>query len=150
MWVLLNNCPPAYEALFTQLWSSEDLVLVRFPGVAAGTTLHEQFRILVEQTDAEIVYFAEDDYFYLPGQFQQAVNFLKQNPDADFATPYDHPDLHSTDLHNHQRDKKVWRQDLEFLYQHDTYIFGQTRRINRKPGAFSWAFSGLQGEPFLI
>ena len=106
LWALLNNCPPDYEAMFTQLWPAQDLVLVRFPGVAARTTLHEQFRILAEQTDAEIVYVAEDDYFYLPGQFQQAVNFLKQNPDADFATPYDHPDLHSTDLHNHPRETR--------------------------------------------
>ena len=44
--------------------------------------------------------------FISPGQFQQAVNFLKQNPDADFATPYDHPDLYSTDLHNHPRETR--------------------------------------------
>ncbi len=114
LWALLNNCPPEYEAMFTKLWQAEDLVLVRFPGVAAGTTLHEQSRILAEQTDAGITYFAEDDYFYLSGQFQQAVNFLKQNPDADFAAPYDHPDLYSTDLHNHPRvtrefDGRKWR-----------------------------------------
>jgi hypothetical protein len=100
LWVLLNNCPPEYETLFTQLWPAENLVLVRYPGVSGGTTLHEQLRLLMEQTDAGIVYLAEDDYFYLPGQFQLAVNFLKQNPDADFATPYDSPDLHKTDLHN--------------------------------------------------
>ena len=106
LWALLNNCPPEYEALFKSVWPEEDLVLVRFPGVAAGTTLHEQSRILAEQTDAEIAYFAEDDYFYLPGQFQQAVNFLRQNPDADFATPYDHPDLYSTELHHHPRETR--------------------------------------------
>lgn len=100
LWVLLNNCPPQYESLFTQLWPAEDLVLVRYPGVSGSTTLHEQLRLLMAQTDAEIVYLAEDDYFYLPGQFPLAVNFLKQNPDADFATPYDGPDLHETDLHD--------------------------------------------------
>jgi hypothetical protein len=100
LWVLLNNCPPTYETLFTELWPSEDVVLLRYPGVPAGTTLHEQSRILMEQTDAKIVYFAEDDYFYLPGQFQLAVDFLKQNPAADFVSPYDHLDLHTTDLHN--------------------------------------------------
>jgi len=99
LWVLLNNCPPEYEVLFKTLWPAEDLVLVRFPGVAASTTLHEQSRILMEQTDAEIVFLSEDDYFHLPGQFQLAVNFLKQNPDADFAAPYDHLDNHTTDLH---------------------------------------------------
>jgi hypothetical protein len=109
IWVLLNDCPPAYEKMFTELWPSEDLVLLRYPGVAPGTTLHEQFRILTEQTDAEIVYFSEDDYFYLPGQFQLAVNFLKQNPVADFATPYDHPDLHTTDLHNYPHQTREFK-----------------------------------------
>ncbi len=99
LWVLLNNCPPEYEEMFQRWWPAEDLVLVRFPGVAASTTLHEQSRILAEQTDAEIVFLSEDDYFHLPGQFQLAVDFLRQNLDADFATPYDHLDNHTTDLH---------------------------------------------------
>src|ERR1700690_1371880 len=98
LWVLLNGCPPAYESLFTKLWATEDLVLVRYPGVAPGTTVYEQARILLEQTDAEIVHFAEDDYFYLPDQFQLAVDFLRQNPDADFATPYENFDYYTADL----------------------------------------------------
>ena len=98
LWVLLDGCPPAYDLMFTKLWPPEDLVLLRYPGVGAGTTLHEQARILIEQTDAEIVHFAEDDYFYLPDQFPLAVNFLKQNPDADFATPYENFDYYTADL----------------------------------------------------
>ena len=96
MWVLLDNCPPAYEKLFTDLWPAEDLILVRFPGVGDATTFRNQVKILMEQTDAETVYLAEDDYFYLPDQFHLAVNFLKQNPEADFLSPYNHPDLHNT------------------------------------------------------
>jgi hypothetical protein len=99
VWVLLNQCPPEYETLFTQLWPAEDLVLVRYPGVSGSTTLHEQQRLLMEQTDADIVCLAEDDYFYLPNQFPLAVDFFKKNPDADFATVYDCPDLHTMDLH---------------------------------------------------
>src|SRR6185295_15512747 len=53
LWVLLNACPPVYEKIFTELWAPEDLILVRYEGVGAGTTLHEQSRILTEQTDAE-------------------------------------------------------------------------------------------------
>ena len=98
LWAILNDCPPAYESIFTKLWAPEDLVLLRYPGVGAGTTLHEQARILIEQTDAEIVHFAEDDYFYLPDQFHLAVNFLKQNLDADFVTPYENFDYYTADL----------------------------------------------------
>jgi len=113
VWALLDNCPPAYEKLFTDLWSPEDLVLVRFPGVGDATTFNHQNKILIEQTDAEIVYLAEDDYFYLPDQFQHAIKFLKQNPDAQFVSPYDHPDLHNTEFHNLPQkakscDRLVW------------------------------------------
>jgi hypothetical protein len=100
LWVLLNDCPPAYEAMFTRIWGPDHIVLLRYPGVAAGTTLHEASRILREQTDAEIVYFADDDYVYLRDQFKLGVDFLKQNLDADFVAYYDHLDLHTTDLHN--------------------------------------------------
>ncbi|MBU6408793.1 MAG: glycosyltransferase family 2 protein [Verrucomicrobia bacterium] len=104
LWALLNDCPPEYEELFSRRWPAEDLVLMRYPGVPPGTTLHEQARILMEQTDAEIVYFVEDDYFHLPGRFERAIRFLKQYPDADFATTYDHPDVYTTDLHRHRRE----------------------------------------------
>jgi hypothetical protein len=100
LWVLLNDCPPAFEEIFTRLFAPEDLVLVRYPGVGPGITLREQFRILVEQTDAEFVGFAEDDYFYLPGQLEMGVNFLKQNRDADFITPFESHDFYLIDLHN--------------------------------------------------
>jgi hypothetical protein len=100
VWVLLDNCPPAYEKMFTQLWPPEDLVLMRYPGVGDGATFREQSRILMEQTDAELVYFAEDDYFYLPGQFPLAVDYLKQNPAVDFIAPYESSDFYTADLHN--------------------------------------------------
>jgi hypothetical protein len=106
LWVLLDNCPSEYEALFTQLWSPEDLVLVRFPGIGDGATLREQARILMEQTDAEIVYFAEDDYFYLPGQFPLVVDFLKQNPDADFVATHESSDFYTADLHRFHHESR--------------------------------------------
>ena len=107
IWVLLDNCPPAYDAMFTKLWAAEDLVLKHYPGVGDGATFLEQYRILMEQTDAEIVYFAEDDYFYLPDQFELAVNFLRQNTAAHFVSPYDHPDLHTTELHAGPREVRT-------------------------------------------
>jgi len=99
IWALLDGCPPAYEKLFTDLWDSSDLVLVRFPAVGDAATFQAQVRTLMEQTDADIVYLAEDDYFYQPDQFQLAVQFLRENPEAQFASPYDHPDIHNTELH---------------------------------------------------
>jgi hypothetical protein len=99
IWILVDSCPPEYEAMFREVWGPADLTFVRYQGISAPTALKEQIRILTEQTDAEIIYCAEDDYCYLPGQFKTAVDFLKQNPDADFVSPYDHPDIHNTELH---------------------------------------------------
>jgi hypothetical protein len=99
LYVLLNACPPEYEMLFRQIWPAQDLVFRHYQGVPQGTTLHEQSKILLEQTDAELVFWAEDDYFYLPNQFRQAVDFIRENQDADFVSPYDHPDFYTTDLH---------------------------------------------------
>ena len=108
LWALLDNCPPAYETLFTELWSPEDLVLLRYPGVGDPATFREQARILMEQTDAEIIYFAEDDYFYLPDQFQAAVEFLKQNPAADFVAPYQSLEFYTGDMENFPRENRVF------------------------------------------
>jgi hypothetical protein len=106
LYVLLNACPPEFEDIFTRRFAPEDLVLIRYPGVGPGKTLHEQFRILTEQTDAEYVGFSEDDYFYLPGQLEVGVNFLKQNRDADFVTPYESPDFYRIDLHKMATEKR--------------------------------------------
>ena len=148
VWALLNNCPPEYEALFTRLWPAEDLVLVRYPGVSGGETLHEQQRILSEQTDAEIVYLAEDDYFYLPHQFPLIVNFLKQNPDADFATAYDSPDIHFTDLHQcidevRTVGGKHWRSSVSTTH---SFLARRAAMIECRP-LFDKLFHAFPGRP---
>jgi len=57
---------------------------------------------ILKEYYSEIVYFAEDDYVYLPNQFKIMVNFLKQNPNVDFITPYDHPDFYYHQLHRYK------------------------------------------------
>lgn len=131
IWVLLDNCPPVYESLFTSLWSSQDLTLIHYPGVGDGATLREQTRILMEQTDAGIVFFAEDDYFYLPDQIPLAIEFIKENADADFVAPYEDWDFHTGDMNNLPRKTKsfsgkVWNTSVctthTFLCKRDTLI----------------------------
>jgi hypothetical protein len=107
VWVLLDNCPPEYEELFTSLWPSEDLVLLRFPGIGNMGTLMEQINILMAQEDADFVYMAEDDYVYLPGRFHLMLDLLKNHSDVDFCTAYDHPDYYNHDFHLHHMRIKV-------------------------------------------
>jgi len=108
MWVLLDGCPPIYEELFLRLWDKEDLTFLRYARVGDATTFREQVRTLMEQNAAEIVYLAEDDYFYLENEFESAVGFIKDNPDINFISPYNHPDIYSTELHNIPRDSRTW------------------------------------------
>ncbi len=100
VYALLDKCPPVYEELFKRLWPAEDLTITHYPGIGNRGTLAKQIYLLGEQTDAEIVYFAEDDYFYLPGQFPLAVNFMRENGDVHFVSPYDHLDHYTTELHD--------------------------------------------------
>jgi hypothetical protein len=99
IWVLLDGCPEEYAALFLKYFDSRDLVLLRLPGIGNQATFGKQLDILLEQTDSEFVYFAEDDYVYLPDQFSRMLDFLRAYDDAHFISPYDHPDCYTCDLH---------------------------------------------------
>lgn len=99
IWVILDGCPPEYRALFEQHFAPGDLVFVEVDGIGNRATFERQIDILLSQSDAEFVYFAEDDYLYLGEQFPLMVDFLMAHPDADFVTPYDHPDCYHLELH---------------------------------------------------
>jgi hypothetical protein len=99
IWVLLDGCPPEYGNLFTKYFDPDDLVLLPLDSIGNQATFGRQIDILLEQQDSDVVYFAEDDYVYLPGQFRDMVDFLLQNEGVHFVTPYDHLDCYTLDLH---------------------------------------------------
>lgn len=99
LWVLLDGCPDSYADLFAKYFDARDLVLVRLPGIGNLATFGKQIEILLAQTDSDLVYFAEDDYFYLPNQFSQMVEFLRAHDDVDFISPYDHLDCYTLEIH---------------------------------------------------
>ncbi len=98
-WVLLDGCPDIYEEIFRDRIPASDLVVARLPGVGNRATFARQIEILLQQEDASLVYFAEDDYFYLPGQFPLMLDFIRDSGDVDFVSPYDHLDCYKLDLH---------------------------------------------------
>jgi hypothetical protein len=107
IFVLLDGCPPEFESLFTELFEIADLELIRYEGIGNRKTFSRQIDILLRQDFADAVYFAEDDYFYLPNQFGEMLEFLKSNPDVDFVSPYDHPDYYSLALHSGPQSARV-------------------------------------------
>jgi hypothetical protein len=99
LWVLLDNCPPAYAELVKSIFRGTPVELIPLGGEGNGPTFIRQVEILSAQTAANLVYFAEDDYLYLPRSLERTVNFMRRHPEADFVTPYDHADFHLKYVH---------------------------------------------------
>lgn len=108
IWVLLDNCPSEYEELFKKYFDINDLEIIKLPGIGNRGTLKKQIHILSEQNVSKIVYFAEDDYFYMPNQFETMVNFIRNSKDVDFLSPYDNPDYYNLDLHRYSSKIKIF------------------------------------------
>jgi hypothetical protein len=102
MWVLLDGCPPEYERLFERYFTPEELELIRLDGVGNCATFGMQLDILTQQSEADLVYFAEDDYLYTPGRFREMIRLLIETPGVDFVSPYDHADNYSLGLHGYR------------------------------------------------
>lgn len=100
LWVLLDGCPEEYAQLFRKYFDDEDLVLISLRNLGNRATFDKQIELLLEQQDSEVVYFAEDDYFYLPGRFSSMINFLLMHQDVHFISPYDHLDCYRLELHH--------------------------------------------------
>jgi hypothetical protein len=142
-WVLLDGCPPEYGKLFKKYFDEHDVVLFDLKGIGNERTFCKQIDILVEQRDAEVVYFAEDDYFYLPNQFTTMINFLLGHEDVDFVSPYDHLDCYMLELHRQPKWLRLhggrhWRTAsstcLTFLTRRETLEKTQTvfRKYKRR------------------
>jgi hypothetical protein len=96
MWVLLDGCPPEYEELFQEEFDDVEMEIIRLDSVGNHATFSWQIDLLTKQMDSDFVYFAEDDYFYVPGALGKMIGLMRDNPDVDFVTPYDHPDSYNT------------------------------------------------------
>jgi len=149
LWVLLDNCPGEYGALLKELFPDTTMELVPLPGVGNGPTFQRQVEILGSQTDAELVYFAEDDYLYLPGSLEATVKFMRGHPEADFATAYDHTDFYSKYIHRFHdaevvEDGRRWRTVastcLTFMARREAVAASVPvfRTYNRNPDLAMW------------
>jgi len=94
MWVLLDNCPPSYHELVSSVFPETDVEFLSLGGEGNEATFARQIDILTAQQASGLVYFAEDDYLYLPGALERAVDFLRRHPDADALNVADHAAYH--------------------------------------------------------
>lgn len=60
-------------------------------------------------SDDDIVYFSEDDYFYIADAFVALLRAAEDLPEVDFFTLYDHPDYYNLPVHRRYRPSRERR-----------------------------------------
>lgn len=108
IFAILDGCPPEYERLFEDTLDGLDLKVIPTSHLGNQRTFSYQIDLLTQETDCDYLFFAEDDYFYLPNALEKIVAFMRDNPDADFVTPYDHPDSYRTSSRYERHLVKPW------------------------------------------
>ena len=81
------------------LFDDSQLVVLKLESVGNRRTFAKQIEVLLDQSDADLVYFAEDDYFYLADQFANMIEFLRADSEVHFLSPFDHLDCYQLALH---------------------------------------------------
>jgi hypothetical protein len=100
--IILDGCAAEFEKIFTSQVNENDIELIRTKKIGNAATFKKQIDVLLSQTDAEFIYFAEDDYLYTPGGFKKMVESYEKGS-IDFMTPYDHLDYYEHPLHRDER-----------------------------------------------
>jgi GT2 family glycosyltransferase len=105
IYAILDNCPVEFNELFKYYLPKDNLEIISLPKTGNAGTFGLQLQLLLEQNHSDYLYFAEDDYFYLPNAFHEMLSYIK-NDDVDFVSPYDHPDYYNLELHNYKYQTK--------------------------------------------
>ncbi|MDG6923909.1 MAG: glycosyltransferase [Nitrososphaerota archaeon] len=95
--VVLDGCPSEYRDLFEELIDASRLKVTDLPGGGQAASVAEGIRIIEQESESDVVYFAEDDYLYKDSAMTEMLEMIRDE-DADFVTPYDHPDYYQRTL----------------------------------------------------
>jgi hypothetical protein len=101
---ILDGCPEEYNHLINELFKENNFVIIETPSIGNLATFKMQIDILSTQNDSDIVYFAEDDYLYVPDEFYKMVELIKNNDKIDFASCYLHTDSYTHPIHQHRKE----------------------------------------------
>lgn len=96
---ILDGCPPEYESLFRSYFKESELQIVACQSIGNFNTFKLQIDLLLSQNESEIVYFAEDDYFYLPNTLPKMIQYIREHKDVHFISSYDHIDYYNLSIH---------------------------------------------------
>jgi len=109
---VLDACPDSYVTTIRKILAGESVEILRTNGIGNKATFLKQIDLLLEQQDAEVVYFAEDDYLYKPFEFAKMHSLITSERGVDFITCYCHNDIFTHPIHQHSREVKFASQHL--------------------------------------
>jgi len=112
--ILLDNCPEEYERMISSHLKSHQITFLKYNGIGNLSTFGKQIEILLSQTDSEVIMFAEDDYVYRRNELEKAVRLLRNNPEIEFVTPYDHLDSYILPIHTKYKYEIIAKEDLHW------------------------------------
>ncbi len=103
IFVILDGCPKEYENMMNAALKKRDFDIIKLDRAGNRPTFEKQIYILLNQRLSEYVYFAEDDYLYLPNSVEYGLDFMKNNNGVDFVSLNDHADYYKMTLHTTKR-----------------------------------------------
>lgn len=103
--VLLDNCPPSFEELFQRYFDKNEIEIIRLKNAGNPGSFGKQCEVLLNQNYSEYIYFAEDDYFYLPEAFKKMLEAIQSRREMHFLSPYYHPDYDNLLLHKYKSEQ---------------------------------------------
>lgn len=144
IWIILDGCPEEYKKIFTK-HPELDLEFIEVNKIGNAKTFELQLDKLLEQNKSEIIYFAEDDYFYLPNKMSNMLDFIN-NTNAHFLSPYDHPDYYNLELHNNFKSEQkieknvIWntRASTTMTFMTQKSILKKTEKVFRTYAKNNW------------
>lgn len=128
IYIILDGCPPKYKSLFDNILIDIDYEFIEKDSVGNANTFKLQMDLLLEQDKSNIIYFAEDDYFYLEDAFTVMLEGINDNR-VDFLSPYDHPDTYHTDFHNYEKKYITINNHKWGIMSSTTMTFMTTKRV---------------------
>lgn len=126
---ILDGCPENYDKLIEELFHDQVFTTIKTNQIGNLATFSLQVDILSKQEDADIVYFAEDDYLYKPEQFKKMLTLIQSNEDVDFVSCYFSPDIYTHPIHQHQREIKYSNEHMWISASSTCMTFLTTKRI---------------------
>ena len=106
------------EEIIQSLWEC-DYEYIYTDHIWNNWTYGKQIDILLNQSDSEIVYFAEDDYLYniYDNQwFEEWIKLLREKK-ADFISLFDHRGIYNRNMHKYKKnyiitENKIWKTEV--------------------------------------